>query len=84
MPRRTKEIEEYDFIMTFNGNLEKQLAAAVDELQNTNPNNKYLLYYEDKTTYLLIAFKSEEILERQAEALQILKPKDKRSYRLTN
>lgn len=87
MPRIKKEIENYDFILRFRGDLEQHIESWLQPLNEQLGRSAITLIYfylkEENLTYLLVKMVGEESLKKQAEQLKILKLKDKRSFRLS-
>ncbi len=87
MPRKKKDIENYDFIFVFEGDVTEQLVLKLQSVEQLMADRqiKHVLFYSksDKQTYLLVALQDPELVYRQAENLKILKQKDKRSFRLS-
>lgn len=87
MPRLKQLIEEYDFILLYRGNLLEAIEKKLQPLQQQllDASIKVLPFYlkDEHETYLLVSMRSEQAIRQHAQLLQLLKPKDKRSFRLT-
>lgn len=70
MPRQRKDIENYDFIFLFAGDIVIELEQKLQTIHEILVQKRiiYQIFYvpSDKQTYLLMAFNDEDVVYRQA------------------
>lgn len=88
LSRTKKQVEDSDFIFVFEGqkrdSLEFWKSNCESSLKSDKIQIKIIFSEELKQTYLLVAFDDYNVVYRQAETLQILKKREKRSFTIAN